>query len=537
MAVAIVRTLCLAGPTGHLVEVQVDVAQGLVGTTLVGRPDTSISEARDRCRAAVVNCGLEWPTTRRVTVLLSPADLPKRGSHVDLAIAVGILAATGQVPLAGLADTAFFGELTLDGRLRAVPELLPLVLAARDLGLARVVVPESQAAEAGLVPGVDVVGLRSLPQVVARLQGAQLPEAPEVAPLGSGLGGRTGMTWRGQDRLEDLDLADVHGMTDARYAVEVAAAGGHHLHLTGPRGAGKTTLAERIPGLLPDLEPEQWVELCAVRALGGEPVLSGPGALRPPFRAPHPSASRTSLLGGGTGRVHPGEISKALHGVLFLDEFALFPRDLIESLRQPLESGEVTLTRGDEVASFPARSLVVLASNPCPCGDFHHDARLDGCTCSETARRRYRDRLSGPVIDRIDITRHLTPVREHELDDFWDPPESTAIVRARVEEARTRQVNRYAGTAWRLNSDVPGPVLLRRWPLPDQGRVLVENAVARGRLTRRGATRVHRLAWTVADLAGIDAPDEAAVRTALLLRTGEPLALADLPPREPGGPR
>ena len=525
MSVATTHTVSLQGMTGHVIDVQADVSSGVVATTLVGRLDASINEARDRCRAAMTNSGLTWPVTKRVTVLLSPADLPKTGPHFDLAIAVSVLAACGVVPEESPAGMVLVGELSLDGRVRAVPGVLPMVLAARDRGLRHMVVPDSQTEEAALVPGVSVTGVRSLNQVVALLRQEELPEAPEVAPRVAG----HVLRWRGDDRAESLDLADVHGMADARFALEVAAAGGHHLILTGPKGAGKTTLAERLPGLLPDLTLEQSLELCAVHSLAGDLVPALGQAVRPPFRAPHHSATKASMLGGGSGRVHPGEISRALHGVLFLDEFPLFNLDIIDALRQPLESGEVTIARGDEVATFPARSLVVLASNPCPCGDYHPDARVSRCSCSEVRRRQYRSRVSAPVDDRIDIKRYVQPVQPYELRDPLASPEPTAAVRARVEAARARQADRYAGTPWRTNADVPGPRLTGEWPLTGEATALLEGKVLDGVLTRRGAVRVRRLAWTLADLSGTSEqspPGVAEVDTAVRLRTGAALPVS-----------
>lgn len=523
MGHATARTISLEGAGGHLIDVQVDLSHGVVKTALVGRPDAAITEARDRCRAAVTNTGFDWPATRRVTILLSPADLPKRGPHFDLAIAVAVLGAAGELPAAALDDLVLVGELTLDGRMRAVPGVLPMAMAAAARGIRRMVVPESQTEEATLVPDLDVIGVRSLAQVVACLRGEPVPEAPPVAPPSAS----RLLSWRGQHRLDDVDLADVLGMADARYALEVAAAGGHHLMLSGPKGAGKTTLAERLPGLMPDLAVDEALELSAIYSLSGG-LAGGELVTRPPFRAPHHSATRASVLGGGSGRVHPGEVSRAHHGTLFLDEFPLFQADIVEGLREPLESGEVTIARGEDSATFPARCLVVLACNPCPCGDYHPSATECRCTCTEAARRHYRRKLAGPVIDRIDITRHVQPVRPHEAHDPLARPESTAEVRARVLEARTRQRMRYRATPWRLNADVPGPVLRSRWPLADVALERLDAQVYDGRLTRRGATRVHRLSWTVADLAGVDVPGETELDTALRLRTGEPLLLESL---------
>jgi len=524
MGFATARTISLSGASGHLVDVQVDLAHGVVATALVGRPDASINEARDRCRAAVTNSEFEWPSTRRVTILLSPADLPKRGSHFDLAIAVAVLAAAGKLPKRSLEGVVFVGELTLDGRLRAVPGVLPMTLAARTRGMACVVVPEPQAAEAAMVPGMAVIGVRSLRQVVAHLRGEEIPEAPPVEPMASA----SLLAWRGEQRMTDVDLADVHGLPDARFAVEVAAAGGHHLMLSGPKGAGKTTLAERIPGLLPDLSVEESLELTAIYSLSGGLPSGESRITRPPFRAPHHSASRASMLGGGSGRVRPGEVSRAHLGTLFLDEFPLFAADIVQALRQPLESGEITIARGEEQATFPARAMVVLAANPCPCGDYHPRNRDNHCTCTEVRRRDYRKKLEGPVIDRIDIVRHVEPVPAHQAYDPLARPEPTATVAARVAAARDRQAARYDGAGWRLNADVPGPTLTHHYPLSDDGARLLAHRMAMGHVTGRGATRVHRVAWSVADLRGLAQPGADEVDVALRLRTGDPLLLDSL---------
>ena len=524
MGWATAHTISLFGATGHLIDVQVDLAQGVVATALVGRPDASVNEARDRCRAAVANSGFVWPATRRVTILLSPADLPKSGPHFDLSIAVAVLSAAGEIPGRALEKVAFVGELTLDGRLRAVPGVLPMSMAARARGITCMVVPEPQAEEAALVPDMAVIGARSLQQVVAHLRGEEVPTAPPVEPLAS----TSLLSWRGDQRIEDLDLADVHGMADARFALEVAAAGGHHLMLSGPKGAGKTTLAERLPGLLPDLTIEESLELTAIYSLSGGLPPGQAMLTRPPFRAPHHSASRTSLVGGGSGRIRPGELSRAHTGTLFLDEFPLFNADIIEALRQPLENAEVTISRGDETTTFPARTMVVVACNPCPCGEYHPTNRDNHCTCTELRRREYRKKLSGPVVDRIDIVRHVEPVPPHEARDPLARPEPTAAVRARVTAARERQAERYAGTAWRVNADVPGPKLVTEFPLTDVATRLLEDKVYSRALTGRGGTRVHRLAWTVADLRGVGRPGVDELDVALRLRRGDPLLVASL---------
>lgn len=435
-----------------------------------------------------------------------------------------LAAADGEVPPAALEGVVLIGELTLDGRVRCVPGVLPMVMAASARGITRVVVPEPQVPEAALVAGVEVYGVRSLRQVMALLAGQEIPEAPPVEALT----GEPLLSWRTDARSEDPDLSDVLGMADARFALEVAAAGGHHLLLTGAKGVGKTTLAERLPTILPDLDARASLELTAIHSLCGRLPTGADVFTRPPFRAPHHTASRAGILGGGTGRVHPGEVSKAHHGVLFLDEFPLLPSDVVEALRQPLESGEITISRGDEDATFPAGGMLVLACNPCPCGEYSTLSRDHRCLCSEVKRREYRRKISGPIADRIDITRILEPVAAHERSDPLARPESSASVLARVTAARERQRARYRGTTWNLNGHAPGPELRHHLPLEDAATRRLDSAVYGGTLTRRGATRVHRVAWTVADLRGLDRPGLEELEVALRLRSGEPLSIAML---------
>ncbi len=459
MPFATTHTISLQGALGHLIDVQADISQGIVGTTVVGRPDVSLNEARDRCKMAIVNTKLEWPSTNRVTILLSPADLAKSGTHFDLAMAVAVLGAAGVVPKAALDQSVFIGELTLSGGLRSVPGVLPMVLAASARGIGRVFVPEPQAREASMVPGMTVLGMRSLGQIVAELRGEEVPEAPPVAPMS----GTRLLSWRGQERMDEVDLSDLLGMGDARYAVEVAAAGGHHLLLSGPKGAGKTTLAERIPGILPDLTTQEALEITAIHSLAGALEPGDDLIKRPPFFAPHHDASKASLLGGGTGRVRPGDLSRTHCGVLFLDEFPLFRTDVIEALRQPLESGEVTIARGEDSATFPARGMVVIACNPCPCGDYHPDDPAEplhlpgGQAAATTVARSPGRSRTGSTSSATSCRSSLTTGREP-----WSRPESTADIRARVEGARARQEARYAGRSWRLNSQTPGPLLRER---------------------------------------------------------------------------
>jgi magnesium chelatase family protein len=323
-------------------------------------------------------------------------------------------------------------------------------------------------------------------------------------------------------------MADIIGIPDTRYAVEVAAAGGHHLMLTGPKGAGKTSIAERIPTLLPDLADDESLELTAVHSLAGVLPPGGERLRRPLFRAPHHSASRTGILGGGSGRVRPGEVSRAHLGVLFLDEFPLFPVDVIEALREPLESGEISISRGEDDAVYPARAMFVFACNPCRCGAYHPYVRDHDCRCSERSRREYRAKISGPIADRIDITRFVEPLHHDDLLPF-ERRETSAEIRVRIEVARERQRQRYLGLPWRLNVHAPGPLLREQWPLDEGAMTLLDGEVHAGKLTRRGAVRVHRVAWSVADLAGVVRPGQRELDIALRLRRADPLPFSDIP--------
>uniref|UniRef100_UPI0016030301 YifB family Mg chelatase-like AAA ATPase n=1 Tax=Nocardioides stalactiti TaxID=2755356 RepID=UPI0016030301 len=537
MPVSTALSVAVNAARGHLIDVQADVSTGQAGITLVGRADAALREGQDRVRMAVTNSGLTWPASKRTTILLSPADLPKSGTHFDVAIAVALLAADEALPAAALRGTVFIGELTLTGGLRPATGVLPMVLAAVERGVRRVFVPEPQLAEARMVPGLEVIGVRSLAQVVAVLKDEEVPAAPPVvAASGTHL-----LTWRGEARLDELDFADLHGLRDVKYAVEVAAAGGHAILMSGAKGAGKTSIAERIPTILPDLTAEESLELTAVHSLAGVLDPARGMVTRPPYAAPHHDASKASIVGGGQGQVRPGEISRAHLGVLFLDEFPLFRIDVIEALRQPLESGDITVARQEEAVTLPARTLLVLAANPCPCGEYSTAPGANDCQCLERVRRDYRRRLSGPIADRIDITRLVVPARGSQIDRFR-PAESSAEIRRRVAAARERQHRRFAGRSWRLNSQVPSPLLKREWPVSAAGQRLIDTQTYGGRLSVRGAVRVQRLAWTVADLrsvrTGVDVrPGEEEVAAALRLRLGEPLELRTFEDGAAGGVR
>ncbi|MEU7725347.1 YifB family Mg chelatase-like AAA ATPase [Streptomyces sp. NPDC040724] len=523
-------SVALVGVDGVVVEVQADLEPGVAAFTLVGLPDKTLVESRDRVRAAVVNSGAAWPQ-KKLTVGLSPASVPKSGAGFDLAVAAAVLGAAEVVEPAAIADLVLIGELGLDGRVRPVRGILPAVLAATEAGYRQVVVPQQCAAEAALVPDVAVLGVRSLRQLIAVLTGGAVPEEDPPDPpgrpdpilagllvpgaeLGTGLAPGRG---RG-DAADFPDLADVAGQHTARRALEVAAAGGHHLFLSGPPGAGKTMLAERLPWILPPLTRQDSVEVTAVHSVAGILPPGEPLVARPPYCAPHHSATMQSLVGGGTGIPRPGAVSLAHRGVLFLDEAAEFHSRALDALRQPLESGHVVIARAAGVVRLPARFLMVLAANPCPCG--RHTLLGAGCECPPSVIRRYQARLSGPLLDRVDLRVEVEPVTRSDLLGQGGRGEATAVVAERVREARERAGARLADTPWRLNSEVPGQELRTRWQAGPGALAQAERDLERGLLTARGLDRVLRVAWTVADLRGRDRPDALDVAVALELRTG-----------------
>ncbi|MFJ7772919.1 YifB family Mg chelatase-like AAA ATPase [Streptomyces sp. NPDC097107] len=523
-------SVALVGVEGVVVEVQADLEPGVAAFTLVGLPDKSLTESRDRVRAAVVNSGAEWPQ-KKLTVGLSPASVPKSGSGFDLAVAAAVLGAAERIDPRVLADILMIGELGLDGRVRPVRGILPAVLAAAEAGYEQVVVPECAAAEASLVPGVSVLGVRSLRQLIAVLADEPVPEEEpdhqgRPDPLLAGLrmpgtGAATGMHGMGTAQYDHgHDLADVVGQEAARTAVAVAAAGGHHLFLEGPPGAGKTMLAERLPAVLPRLRREESLEVTAVHSVAGLLPPGKPLIDAAPYCAPHHSATMQALVGGGPGIGRPGAVSLAHRGVLFLDETPEFSSHALDALRQPLEAGHVVIARSAGVVRFPARFLMVLAANPCPCGRFSQ--KEDLCECSPSAIRRYQARLSGPLLDRVDLRVEVERITRSQLAGAGPRGDTTATVADRVRAARSRAAARLAGTPWRSNSEVPGRELRSRWYAAPGALDDAERSLERGVLTARGLDRVLRVAWTVADLVGHDRPDVRDVALALQLRTGVP---------------
>jgi magnesium chelatase family protein len=505
MPLARAHAVALLGIDGAMVQIEADISSNLPAFVLIGLPDAALGEARDRVRAAAHNSGLPI-TARKLTVNLSPAALPKHGAAFDLAIAMAALAADGKVPAASVDRVVHLGELALDGRLRPVAGALPAVLAASRAGYDTVVVPAGNADEARLVEGVRVVGVASLREA-AIWHGADL-EPGECEPIAGPIA---------VDPDDDAgDLGDIVGNEDAVEAAQIAAAGGHHLFLLGPPGAGKTMLASRLPGILPDLSAAEALEVASIRSLGGAPVGSRL-RVRPPFEAPHHTASAVSMIGGGSGWIRPGAVVRAAHGVLFLDEAPEFPAAALDALRQPLESGVVAISRVNATARYPARFQLVLAANPCPCGLSGVDDRA--CTCSAFARRRYLGRLSGPLLDRVDIQLVVRRITAAQLRTAPARPRTSAAARERVAAARAVAAERLAGTPWRLNAHVTGPWLRSPAGAPVRGATTaLDRALERGALTMRGYDRVLKLAWTICDLDGVPRPGADQIGRALYLR-------------------
>ena len=478
-----VRSLGLSGVSGYEVRAECDLSAGLPAFEIVGLPDAAVKEARDRVRAAVKNCGFTFPVSR-ITVNLAPADRKKGGTMYDLPILVGVLAAGGQLkpPEPG---SAFVGELSLSGRLRPVPGMLPMALAARAAGITSLYVPAPSAAEATLAGGLTVYPVEDVTQLAAHLRG-EVPLSPA-------------QVWTpGAEELDSPDFADVKGQDNAKRALEIAAAGGHNLAMVGPPGSGKSMLARRLPSILPDLSRREAMEATAVHSVLGLTDAQHPLLLKRPFRAPHHSISATGMAGGGSPIPRPGEISLAHNGVLFLDELPEFHKDVLETLRQPLEEGQVVISRAAGSEKFPARFMLVCAMNPCKCGWYGYGSR---CRCTHQAVEKYLGKLSGPLLDRIDLYVEVPPLEFEELSRR-SQGESSAAIKARVDAARAIQAARFGPDGPACNAQMGPRELAEFCALDGAASALIQGAFDRLGLTARSYDRILRVARTIADLDG-----------------------------------
>ncbi|MEO6018684.1 MAG: YifB family Mg chelatase-like AAA ATPase [Knoellia sp.] len=502
------RTLCVAlsGLDGRLVDVEAYISSQLPNFSVTGLPDKACGQAPDRVRSAAATSGCPLPP-QRITVNLSPASIPKQGTGFDVAIALAVLAAAGVVDPRRISQVVHLGELGLDGRVRGVRGILPAVLAAVRAGVSHVVVPPENVAEAQLVDGVTV---HCAPTLATLVHWYAVRGGIDPLPV-------AGVVTDKVDTVHERgDLADVVGQPEARLALEMAAVGDHHLLMSGPPGVGKTMLAERLVTILPPLSREQALQTHAIRSLTGDEIRASELDLTPPFVAPHHSASMASITGGGSGVVLPGAISRAHCGVLFLDEAGEFKTSVLQQLRQPLESGEVTIARAKQLVHYPARFQLVLATNPCPCGRAWGKG-ID-CMCSAVELRSYQAKLSGPLIDRVDIQAVVPPVSRAAFGD--EAGESSAVVLARVLRARGAQQERWSKHGWATNARVPGHALRRPpWRLPGRATASIDRALDLGQLTLRGYDRTVRLAWSAADLFGRVSPTAEDVGLAFTLRS------------------
>ena len=506
-----VITATVQGIEPYKIDVEIDLVQSIPGITIVGLPDTAVNEAKERVRSAIKNAGFLFPN-KKVVINLAPADLKKEGTNYDLPMAMGLLAEDGILDGGLLKDTAFIGELSLDGSLRAVNGILPIVAGLKDFGVKTVIVPEKNAKEAALIPDICVLSAKRLEDVVNHF----LPDENFRKPLE-----------RCEVDIEDYlneytttnypyDFKDIKGQAKAKKALEISAAGGHNLLMTGPPGSGKTLLSKTFASILPPLELEEAIELTKIYSVSGMLEPESPLVNKRPFRSVHHSASAVGIIGGGS-HPKPGEITLAHRGVLFLDEIVEFPRNVLEVLRQPLEDGEVVITRAQQRIKFPADFILLAAMNPCPCG-YLGDTQKH-CTCSEFQVQRYRSRLSGPMLDRIDIQIEVPRLSEAELLNKDFKSESSEQIRSRVVKARKLQTARYKGYPIFTNSELTPELIKKFCKLDEKSETLLKTAIARFNLSGRAYDRIVKLARTIADLENSENIESSHVAQALQYRS------------------